>query len=293
MIKLPQDQYVDVDGLKVRYWQLGESGPQLLLVHGIGACAEYWYKNVFALSEHYRVLAFDLPGFGKSDKPNVDYTIDFYDQFINRFCEVMNYSSFVLVGHSLGGGISLKFAIDHRDKVEKLVLIDAVGFSKQVVIFFRLMGMPIIGRFFLKVSKKLFSVAFRQNVYDKQVISEELIDIVYPLSQSPLAIRTMANITKHNTNILGIKPTILQPLWDGMPTLQDLPVLIYWGLKDELLRANAHVPAAKAKLPNASFHLMDECGHIPQLEFPDVFKHVLDEFIEHGRLAKKERAPKV
>jgi len=282
MIKFPEDQYVEVNGLKIRYWQVGERGEKLLLVHGIGGCVEYWHKNVFELGKKYQVIVVDLPGFGKSDKPKADYTLDYYSDFLAAFCKAKAWQDIILLGHSLGGGVSLRFAIKHRPLLKKLVLIDAVGFSRQVIIFFRLMALPVIGRLFLKLSKKMFAIAFRSNVYDASAISNDLIDVVYPLTQDPKTIDTMRRIVKRNTNLLGIKHSMLKLIWDHLAELEDLPTLVFWGMQDRLLLTKRHVPEVKAKLPSAQLHLLDKCGHIPYTEHPKEFREVLTGFVDLG-----------
>jgi pimeloyl-ACP methyl ester carboxylesterase len=280
MIKFPEDKYINVNGLKARYWAEGDSGPQVLFIHGIGASVEYWHKNIHELSKNYRVLAVDMPGFGKSDKPDADYTLEFYSEFLTEFCKVMKCEELVVVGHSLGGGMAMQFAIEHGKRVKKLILVDNVGFAKQVTIFFRLMAVPVIGRLFLKLSKKLFAFALRGNVHHGEVISDELVDVLYPLNQAPLAIRTLKYIVKHNTDLAGIRAATLKPIWDHMDKIREIPTLVCWGKDDNLLSAKVHVPEIKKWLPHVRLELFDDCGHIPQMEHPKKFNKLFDEFVK-------------
>ena len=68
-MQLFEDKYIKVQGMNIRYWQEGQEGPYLILVHGIGACAEYWHANIASLSKHYRVIPVYIPRFLKNYKP--------------------------------------------------------------------------------------------------------------------------------------------------------------------------------------------------------------------------------
>lgn len=276
---LPEDRTITVNGLTIRYWDEG-SGQPLLMLHGIGSSVEYWYKNVLPLSAHYRVIAVDFPGFGKSDKPDVKYNLDYFAKFVEDFLEALGVSSIYLFAHSLGGGIALQYAVSNRDNVRKMVLVNNVGFSTQVIIFFRLMGLPVFNKLLTNISKPFFAKALSANVYDSSVITPALVDLLYPLTHSPGAQRAMRYITKHNTTLWGMKNSVLRPLMAQYPVLHDLPTLVVWGKQDRLLATKYHVPAISGLLPNARVELIDRCGHIPQLEHPAQFNHLVELFLE-------------
>jgi len=279
MLNFPEDKFITVNDRRVRYWQEGDSGPFLLMVHGLGASVEYWHKNIFEFAKHYRVIAVDLPGFGKSEKSNNHYDLEFYARFLRSFTDALNINEAHIIGHSMGGGIALQFCIANRSKVKKLVLIDCVGFAQQVIIFFRLMGLPFVGKFFINLSKAMFTTALRKNVYHSNVITDELIDIVYPLIHSPDTRQVIEYITRDETNIFGITKASLKPLWDNYDKLSQLPILIYWGKQDVLLHCETHVKKAKEMLPHAEIELFDECGHIPQMEYPEKFHRLSLDFL--------------
>ncbi|OGT30564.1 MAG: hypothetical protein A3E87_03100 [Gammaproteobacteria bacterium RIFCSPHIGHO2_12_FULL_35_23] len=276
---LPQDRYIVVEGYKIRYWQEGNAGDYLLLLHGINASIEYWHKNIFELAKHYRVVLLDLPGFGKSDKPNVIYDLNFFAEFVAKFCQALGIESMHLAAHSLGGAIGLQFALNNLPQIKKLVLADGVGFALQVIIFFRLMGRPIIGKILTNISKSIFTKALKTNVYDPAVITEELVNILYPLAHDSKTQKVVQYITKHNTDWQGILATTLQPLWHRFIELKDVPVLLIWGKQDNLLATDIHVPAAKKLIPHVKIELLDCCGHIPQLERPLEFNRLVIDFL--------------
>lgn len=272
-----EDKYIKVQGMNIRYWQEGQEGPYLILVHGIGACAEYWHANIASLSKHYRVIAVDMPGFGKSDKPDVDYSLEFYELFLAGVLDALQIPTCFLMAHSLGGAVAIGFTLDHPERVKKLILVDNVGFALDVIIFFRLMALPIIGNFLLDPGRKIFAMALRSNVYDSSTISDEFADLVYSYINKAGTQRTMRYIVKHNTNLKGIRKQAIQPLLSRYDQLKNLPILLFWGKQDHLLPYAAHIKAAKELIPHAEFVEVDRCGHILQMEHPDFFnQHVLE-----------------
>src|SRR5262245_10596481 len=100
----------DLHGIDLHYISEGD-GPVAVLVHGLGGFAESWRRTATALRSHFRVIAFDLPGFGQSSKPNRPYTISFFHQVLEEFLETLGVEKVRLVGHSLGGAVALAYAM--------------------------------------------------------------------------------------------------------------------------------------------------------------------------------------
>jgi pimeloyl-ACP methyl ester carboxylesterase len=109
-IILPEDKYVDVDGVSTRYWCLGTKDSSVLFIHGQGGAVDYWYKNVFSMAERHQAYALDWAGSGKTDKPSATYGLDDVTQFIIRFMDVVGLSHSTLVAGSVGGMLALKKA---------------------------------------------------------------------------------------------------------------------------------------------------------------------------------------
>src|SRR5688572_3851361 len=113
-------------GLRVRYADSG-SGEPVLLVHGLGGSIESWSNNVDRLAKSMRVIAVDLPGFGLSDKPKMNYTIRFYREFVIQFLKQLQLGQVSIVGSSLGGQVAAEVAISRPSLVKKLVLTSPAG----------------------------------------------------------------------------------------------------------------------------------------------------------------------
>jgi pimeloyl-ACP methyl ester carboxylesterase len=129
---LPELQSTTVFGRKICYYDIG-SGPTLVLVHGLGGDADQWAYCFEALSATHRVIALDLLGFGRSDKPNISYRIAGFVEVLEGFLQALGIERASLLGHSLGGWIVAAFALQFPDKVDRLVLNDAAGLDSGAI----------------------------------------------------------------------------------------------------------------------------------------------------------------
>lgn len=281
-MELPQDQWLVANGLNIRYWHIGNPDNQaLVLAHGLISSVEYWHRVIQPLSKHYQIIAFDWPGFGRSDKPDQVYTLAFYTQCLLAFLESLNLQQVVLVGHSLGGGLVLDFAGHYPERVSHLILLDSVGFHKQVTWIFRLMGLPCLGYLLTRINRDLFAKALRTNVYDDAAISDDFIDTIYPMVSDPKARRTMLNILRNHTGLTGMKQASLAHIWRHFESLKNKPCLILWGKQDPILEYQYHKPAVEHYYPQAQFVTLDQCGHIPQLEHSQAVVDNIKQFISN------------
>src|SRR5437588_5645862 len=118
---------VTVDGVNLHYL-CGGSGSPLVLVHGLGSSAAVeFYYNLEPLVAHHRVVAIDLPGFGQSDKPLLEYTIDLFVKAVSDLMASEGLPRAAVMGVSLGGRVALGLALTSPEQVERLILVDALG----------------------------------------------------------------------------------------------------------------------------------------------------------------------
>lgn len=119
-----------LDNPFVTYIDEGQGGYTLILIHGLASNAGFWRYNIPELSKHFRVIAVDLPGYGKSQKGNYSYSLSFYAETIKNLIDELQLKNVVLVGHSMGGQISIIFALKYPDKLSKLILAAPAGFEE-------------------------------------------------------------------------------------------------------------------------------------------------------------------
>lgn len=122
--------YQKVRNINIAYIDEGTSDNVILLIHGLGTNAKSWIKNIPELSKDFRVIAVDLPGYGKSDKGYYKYSMSWYAQVLKEFLDNLGIEKATYAGHSMGGQISLISALNYPGKVDRLVLISPAGFEK-------------------------------------------------------------------------------------------------------------------------------------------------------------------
>lgn len=192
-------QYVDVGGFKLRYIVKG-SRPPVLLIHGLGRFLETWIYNIGALSTHYMAYALDLRGHGLSEGPITDYTLDCCTHRIPvGFMAALGIEHMNLTGHSMGGLVYLRLAINFSEKVDKLTLVDSANLSKDAPLYYRLAAPPVLGDILIKPTlKPLIKAGMRRGFYNTQVVTEKMVDLSYRYLKTPRFKRTLLNLLKHN-----------------------------------------------------------------------------------------------
>src|SRR3954452_15443059 len=119
-----------IDDREVRYVDAGE-GPALIFLHGLGASWQSWLENIPEFARDHRVVAMDLPGFGCSDLPEHDITIEYYADWAFRLLDALGIDRGALVGHSMGGFIAADMAIRQPERVQRLALVSAAVFWQE------------------------------------------------------------------------------------------------------------------------------------------------------------------
>jgi len=126
-----ESRWVKAGEVNTHYVVTGKGSP-LILLHGGANDWSDWKSNIGPLSQYYRVYAPDLVGYGLSDRPEVDYSMDYFVDFLSNFTQALELKRANLAGYSLGGGIALGFALRFPSRVEKLVLVDSTGLGKDI-----------------------------------------------------------------------------------------------------------------------------------------------------------------
>lgn len=127
-----------------RAFRMAGEGPVLLLIHGIGDNSETWNEVIPHLAKSYTVIAPDLLGHGRSDKPRADYSVAAYANGMRDLLSVLGIEHVTVVGHSLGGGVAMQFAYQFPHMVDRLALVSSGGVTKDVHPLLRLASMPFL-----------------------------------------------------------------------------------------------------------------------------------------------------
>jgi len=273
-----RDLYCSVDGIKTRYWVCGD-GPPVVLIHGLGASVEFWERNMAGLGERFRVYAFDLVGFGRTDKPDNAPSLDVGVRHVIGFMDAQGVARASLVGNSMGGLIALVTAARFPERVHKLVLVDSAGFGRRIHWMFRLLSLPVVGELALAMrpGPRGMRLVARYMCHDGQTLSDEWLKRQAEMLRAPEARRAYLAALRLGVTLRGIRPEIIQEVEQSLPRIQ-APTLILWGREDRMLPL-ADIARSWKRIPEARLEVWDRCGHVPQLEKPEEFNRLVSAFL--------------
>ena len=138
----PTLEYRTIHGYR-RAFRVAGSGPAILLIHGIGDNSTTWSTVQSKLAQRFTVIAPDLLGHGKSDKPRADYSVAAYANGMRDLLSVLDIDRVTVVGHSLGGGVAMQFSYQFPQLVDRLILVGAGGVTKDVNVALRIASLPM------------------------------------------------------------------------------------------------------------------------------------------------------
>lgn len=280
--------FTEVDGITIHFQEFGERGnPTLLLVHGFTASTYVWQSvaPVFA-DAGFHVVAVDLVGFGFSDKPKgFDYTIGSQARIIERLMDRLGIGRATIVGSSYGGAVSLTVALDYPERVEKLVLVDAViNNSPKKHPILKLAKVPGIGEVitpFLLDSKAFVRIRMRETLHpaNHHLITAERIDSV---------VRPLSAADGHHAVLTAGRNWEADRIEEDM-SLVNQPTLIIWGENDNVIPIYNGEKLYNSIL-NSRFVVLKNCGHVPMEEKPEIFASLVTEFLKDkkGRIESPE-----
>ena len=268
----PQSAYVSALGVNLHYQDTGPSknAIPILFLHGFGASLQTWDTWAQALSEDYRVISVDLPGFGLTgEDPSGIYTDQRSVEVLEAFLKELNIPKVVLVGNSMGGKFAWQFAARYPNQVSKLVLISPDGYASPGIEYGKKTEVPAIADLYRYFFSRMFLVMNLKPAYaNPNTLNDALVNRYYDLMLAP-GVRGA---------ILGrMQQTVLQ---DPVPSLSSIqvPTLLIWGEKDAFIPIRNSNDYLKV-MPNAKRVSLPNIGHLPQEEQPSIGLQVLKDFL--------------
>jgi 2-hydroxy-6-oxonona-2,4-dienedioate hydrolase len=259
----PVEKEIAIFGQNIHYLEVG-SGSTVILLHGLGGNGQNWTPNLPALAAKFHVIALDQVGFGKSDKPLINYRVATYVDFLDQFCRQLKIDRASLVGESLGGWIAAAFTIAHPEKVDHLVLADAAGYAPPANLDNR--TLYLLNPSTRESMKLLVGKVF----YNKAFVTDAAIDQV-------LAQRIGAG---DGYTINSIIQSVIrgEDFLDNRAQTIKQPTLIVWGREDGLV-ALSDGQRFKKDIPNSTLIVFDQCGHVPNVEKATEFDRAVIRFL--------------
>jgi len=261
-----KEQFVTIDSNKIRYLESGKSDDFIVLIHGLGASAERWQFVIPEFSKHYKVIVPDLIGFGHSDKPLVDYTTEFFTDFLGDFFQKLGIKKTNIIGSSLGGQITAEFASRNQEVIENLVLVSPSGIMKH--------STPALDAYVLAaLYPDLVGAknAFQMMAGPTRVINQNIIEDFVKRMKLPNA--KMAFMS----TLLGLKNA--EVITTTLKKIK-IPSLIIWGEDDPVIPVK-YADDFVSSIQDCRFYMMDNCGHTPYVDDPKRFSKLVLDFLEN------------
>ena len=262
------------EGFKIRYYDYGIDKHQkhILFIHGLGSSTIVWRDIPQALSEDFHTIAVDLIGFGESDKPQLDYTIEYFAKFIKNFLRhigIEDKDKITIIGHSLGGYIAIEYAIENKEQVEKLVLIDSSGMLEKPT--------PLLEQYLDAAMET--DPNLRYNKVKK--VFESL--LAFPSRLLPIIVDIFILViekpgAKHAFESAFRNSTTTSINLERLKQIKDIPCLIIWGEKDNLIPVD-HINKFGEILEYAKLQIIADAGHSPFVEKTTIVYQKLLKFL--------------
>ncbi|WNG89674.1 alpha/beta hydrolase [Mycobacterium sp. ITM-2016-00317] len=278
----PTLEYCTIHGYR-RAYRVAGSGPAILLIHGIGDNSTTWDTVQAQLAQRFTVIAPDLLGHGKSDKPRADYSVAAYANGMRDLLSVLGIDRATVIGHSLGGGVAMQFAYQFPQLVDRLILVGAGGVTKDVNIALRIAAMPLGTEALsllrlpmvlpaLQALGRLGGTVFGSTGvgHDIPHMLRILADLPEPTASSAFA-RTLRAVVDWRGQVV----TML----DRCYLTQSVPVQLIWGDLDAVIPVG-HAEMAHAAMPGSRLEIFRGSGHFPFHDDPDRFVEVVERFID-------------
>lgn len=263
-----------INGLAVRYLEAGDvNGYPILLIHGgLGDARLHWDAAMPLLADEYHVIAPDLPGFGGSAPLNGG--LDAHVEWIAALIDALDVESVVLVGSSFGGLLVRAFATKYPKRVPAAIISNG-GILPNITPFFGVLArMPVVGEMLFNA---LGNSACARGSLDKMIHVKSVLTDTFASS--------VASSGKRFGRLLRL--TAAHPLPEELTP--QVPVLVLWGVEDKVATP-AEAKLLQKTIPGARLSEIEACGHLPQLEEPDVFAVQVKNFLFQIRNPRTNKA---
>lgn len=259
----PEPETVEVGGKNIQYLKMGEGeGAPLLLIHGFGGDINIWVFNQEALAAESPVYALDLPGHGGSSKDVGEGDLASFVDVVAGFMDAMSIEKAHVFGHSMGGAVAGSLAIKHPERVQSLALIDSAGLGEEI-------NGDYIEGFIAANRRKEMKNALTLLFADQDLVNRQLVNDVIKykrLDGVDEALRKTAD---------KLFPSGKQA---DVPDISnvEVPMLVVWGREDRIVPVShsENVPE------NARVEVLDDTGHMPQMEAAGAVNRVIGEFLD-------------
>jgi pimeloyl-ACP methyl ester carboxylesterase len=272
-------QYRTIHGYRRAFVDVG-AGPPLLLIHGIGDSSDTFVDLIPELAREHRVIAPDLLGHGRSDKPRADYSVAAYANAMRDLLSVLDVDRVTIVGHSLGGGVAMQFAYQYPHRCERLILVSSGGVCREVHPILRLAATPgaglllsLIGLRWVRTAGHAGAILLKGLDTDLGRDADDLLR-VYDTLPDGKARRAFFRTLRGAIDYKGQLITML----DRCYLAGKMPTLLVWGARDAVIPI-IHGRIAHTAMAGSRLEVFERSGHFPHRQEPARFLSVVRDFL--------------
>lgn len=286
----PALEHVTIHGHRRAFLRTG-SGPALLLLHGLGCDHSTWNRVVERLATRFTVVAPDLLGHGRSDKPRADYSLGGYANGVRDLLTVLGIDKATVVGHSFGGGVAMQFAYQFPERTERLVLVASGGLGPEVSPAIRAITTPgfhqVMGLLTAPGVRHVGTAALRGLATLPTRPTRDLAEVadIYESFKDPAARTAIRHVVRAVVDWRGQVVTMA----DRAYLTQAMPMCVVWG-EDDLVIPVSHADRAAELAPAARVEVIERSGHFPHRDHPERFVEILTDFVRSTEPATYSRA---
>jgi 4,5:9,10-diseco-3-hydroxy-5,9,17-trioxoandrosta-1(10),2-diene-4-oate hydrolase len=265
---------VPTDAGVVHFRDAGRGRP-LVLLHGFGHSSTAWLRTIPALAKHRRVIAPDLPDYDRVNGPLGGVDPPYFASVVAQLAQTLGLGTVDIVGNSLGGLVALLTALERPGVVGKLVLANPLGFTKPPTPPLDEALLALMS-FWLSLPRprQLIRAAYEAGFFDRTRADDETVEEIVARSRKP----ETASIRSRTLHALFHFSRNLDRFHARLPSLQH-QIMIVWGKNDSVLPVR-DLEIARRVLPSPRIEVLDACGHLPQIELPDVFSSLVLDFLK-------------
>jgi pimeloyl-ACP methyl ester carboxylesterase len=240
-----------------------------------------------ALSERFTVLAPDLLGQGRSDKPPGDYSLGVHANLLRGLLDALGHARATVIGQSLGGGVAMQFAYQFPERCERLVLVNSGGLGREVTFYLRMLSLPGFESVF-----PAFCTPRLRDLGDRVAAWLRRAGVRSTPAREEIwrSYASLADVESRRAFFCSLRDVIdfggqAVSALGRLHRAAQLPTLIVWGARDPFIPVT-HATIAHEAIPGSRLEIFEEVGHYPHCEAPERFVEVLLDFIATTKPAR-------
>jgi pimeloyl-ACP methyl ester carboxylesterase len=271
---------IELGGHRTHYIEKGAGEPVILLHGFFYDSASMWSANIDALASRYKVYALDLWGCGYSTREPLDYGYPLFAEQLLQFMDRLGIARASLIGQSMGAGTAIRFCVEHRERVERLLLVSAAGLPNPLPPIARFFNLPRIGEFFARLKTDAIRTAGLKGVFihDPTRVTPSYVEEVTRAQKIAGSVEVGLTMQRGN---------VFDKLGDEIHRLGelDVPTLLVWGRHDKAIPLRLGEEMHRI-LRGSRLAVLDGAGHVANFEQAERFNMLALEF-----LAEREPVP--